>query len=82
MKKNFQAEQVREVFPHTSLAAILDDLRETESADLTVENMLEGRFHAVGLFDIFSFFFAVTHCFRTKKSTVEMRATTEHSYTP
>lgn len=46
---NFQAEQVREMFPQVPLSLILDDLRETGASQATVENILEGRLMGEGV---------------------------------
>ncbi|MFH4983039.1 hypothetical protein AB6A40_009748 [Gnathostoma spinigerum] len=40
---NSIAEQVRELFPQMDMATIMDDVRETGSAQATIENILEGR---------------------------------------
>lgn len=40
---NSMAEQVREMFPQLDIGTILEDIRETGSAQATIENILEGR---------------------------------------
>ena len=41
-----QARQVQEVFPNTLMEIILEDLRVTNSVELTIENIVEGRLAA------------------------------------
>jgi autocrine motility factor receptor len=40
---NAMSQQVLQVFPHVSLATILEDLRQTHSAELTIDNILQER---------------------------------------
>lgn len=40
---NLMAQQVHQVFPHVPLQAIQTNIRETHSAELTIENILSGR---------------------------------------
>ena len=37
------SQQVLQVFPHVPIASILEDLRQTHSAELTIDNILQER---------------------------------------
>lgn len=44
------ARQVQTLFPHIPLSIIIDDLRVTRSVELTIENVLDGRLIATGMY--------------------------------